>query len=162
MPLPSLAIAAVRASAPRVETPAGLYGVVGCDGILPLLKQLQTLPPSDTVFFYPADPMLPFLTGRRHPARLDMLLPQYSTPAQYHETCRQLMQDAQWVVSHVEITRPDFYSAVFPAMTDPSPPEKMAFEASLDAAFVHDGTYAGFQVMRKAAADVALCDDIIR
>ncbi|EQB05673.1 hypothetical protein L288_12405 [Sphingobium quisquiliarum P25] len=163
VPLPPLAIAAVRSTnAPRVETQAGLYGVVAGGGILPLLKHLQTLPPGDHIFFYPADPMLPFLTGRRHPARLDMLLPQYSTPAQYKETCRQLMQEAQWVVSHVEITRPDFYSAVFPAMTNPLPPEKMAFEASLDAAFVHVGTYDGFQLMRRAAADVALCDEIIR
>ncbi len=145
-----------------METPAVLYGVVTCDGILPLLNQLQTLPPGDAVFFYPADPMLPFLTGRRYPVRLDMLLPQYSTPAQYQETCRQLMQEAQWVVSHVEITQPDFYRAVFPAMTNPLPPEKMAFEASLDAAFVHVGTYDGFQLMRRAAADVALCDEIIR
>ncbi|BDD67189.1 hypothetical protein Sj15T_22100 [Sphingobium sp. TA15] len=161
MPLPSLTVAAVRSvSAPRVETRAGLYGVVTGDGILPLLKRLQTLPPGDTVFFYPADPLLPFLTGHHHAARLDMLLPQYSTPAQYQETCRQLMQGAQWVVSHVDITRPDFYRTVFPAMTDPSPHEKIAFEVALDKAFLRNGTYGGFQVMRRAAADVALCKDI--
>lgn len=161
MPLPSLIVAAVRSvSSPQVETRAGVYGVVTSGDILPLLKRLQTLPPSATVFFYPADPMLPFLTGHHHPARLDMLLPQYSTPAQYKETCRQLMQNAQWVVSHFEITRPNFYRTVFPAMTNPSPHEKIAFEVALDKAFVPNGTYGGFQIMRRTAANVTLCNAI--
>lgn len=163
LPLPSIAIAAVRSTgAPSVQTHAGTYRVMPSIGAMALLNKLSTLPKDDRVFFYPADPMLPFLTGRDHPASLDMLVPQYSTPDQYQETCVQLMRDAQWIVSHVEITTPEFYRAVFPAMTNPSPHEKIAFEAALKAGFVPDGRYAGFELSRRGMADPALCRGIKR
>lgn len=163
LPLPSIAIAAAQSvNAPSVQTHAGTYRVVPTIGVIAVLGRLSTLPPDDRVFFYPADPMLPFLTGRHHPAPLDMLVPQYSTPAQYQKACIQLMRDAQWIVSHVEITTPEFYRTVFPAMTNPSPHEKVAFEAALKAGFVPHGRYGNFEISRRGSAVTTLCDDIKR
>lgn len=161
LPLPSIAIAAMQStSAPRVQTQAGTIRVVPPIGTIAVLDRLDALPPDDKIFFYPADPVLPFLTRRHHPARLDTLVPQYSTPAQYQETCIQLMRDAQWIVSHFEITKPDFYRSAFPAMTNPSPHEKIAFEAALKAGFVLDGRYGNFEILRRGKANLALCDSI--
>ncbi|RYD96402.1 MAG: hypothetical protein EOP61_18075 [Sphingomonadales bacterium] len=161
MPAWPLALSAVRAASARpVGSAAGRIAIMPQDGTAELLGRLRALPADDSVFFYPYDPMLPFLSGRHHPARLDLLVPEYTTPAQYQATCREVMQGARWVVFDHAISHPGFYRAVFPAMRDPSPPEKVAFEAALNRGFADAGRHGGFQLLRRSHASAALCRPI--
>jgi hypothetical protein len=47
-----------------------------------MLARIATLPPGDSVFFYPYLPMVPFLTGREHVAKYDIFVPWYTLPYQ--------------------------------------------------------------------------------
>jgi hypothetical protein len=123
-----------------------------------MIQRLAALPPQDRVFVYPYDPLLPVLTGHPHPASLDILIPQYTTPAQYDRTCREVMAGANWVVFNPSINSPEFYRLIYPAMTDSSPPAKVAFEAALYKGFDLEGNYGVFQLLRRGQADVSLCD----
>jgi hypothetical protein len=79
--------------------------------------------------------MLPYLTGRRHIGPLDVMVPGYTTGAQYREVCARVVRDAQWVVLDRSWSHPDVLRVIFPSMRDPNPPEKRALEAALDRAF---------------------------
>ncbi|MEO9132840.1 MAG: hypothetical protein ABI240_16770 [Sphingomonas sp.] len=144
----------------HVESGAGMVSIVPRNGTTEILDRLNQIPPGDSVFFYPYDPLLAVLAGRRHPARLDLLVPQYSTASQYFETCRDVMKGAQWAVIDIAISKPSFYHGVFPAMGDPSPPEKMAFEAALYKGFADAGRFGDFHLLRRANATSGLCDEI--
>ena len=135
-----------------IETPAGPVKIMRNDGTAELLDRLETLPAGERVFFYPYDPVLPFLSGRRHPVNLDLFVPQYTTASQYHDSCLQVMQNAEWVVFDSEISQPGFYRVIFPAMSNPSPPEKTSFEAALKKSFAIEYQYGGFQVLRRRTA----------
>ncbi|WP_327754439.1 hypothetical protein VVT58_10240 [Sphingobium sp. SJ10-10] len=143
-----------------VESAVGPIVVIPDNGTTELIERLKTLPNGDSVFFYPYDPVLPVLTGRRHPARLDLLLPQYTTPDQYRETCLEVMRGSQWVVIDEEIIRPSFYHAIFPAMRNPSPPDKVAFEAALRSGFELKGHYGDFSLLQRSAMPSGLCSQI--
>lgn len=150
--------AAIKAArAPRIDTAAGRVALLPKDGTRALIERLRSLPPGDRVFFYPYDPMLPYLTGRRHPARIDVLVPQYSPPAHYLASCIEAMEHADWVVIDAAIGTPAFYRAVFPAMTDPTPPERRALETALAQGFAEDTRYGAFRLLRRAAAAPSLC-----
>lgn len=160
IPLTQLLMIANRVSrAPSTETHAGRVLDVTQDGVLGLIDRLNTLQPQDSVYFYPYDPLLPFLTGRRHPARYDILLPQYSTPSQYNETCLEVMAKAQWVVFDLGVSRPSYYRETFPAISDPSPQEKVAFEAALHEGFVVDARYGVYQLLRRSRATAQMCNN---
>jgi hypothetical protein len=105
------------------------------DAVGALVPHVERAPRSDAYFFYPYSPMLPYLTGRRHVAALDVMVPGYTTAAQYRAVCRQVVRDAQWVVLDRTWSHPDVLRALFPSMRDPDPPEKRALEAALDRAF---------------------------
>jgi hypothetical protein len=105
------------------------------DAVAALVPHVQRAPGDDPYFFYPYSPMLPYLTARRHVAPLDVMVPGYTTPAQYHEVCRRVVREARWVVLDRTWSHPDVLRAFFPSMRDPEPPEKRALEAALDAAF---------------------------
>jgi hypothetical protein len=151
-------IANQAAHASVVETHAGRIGILQKNGLRELIERLNTLPPQDSVYFYPYDPLLPVLTGRRHPASLDYLIPQYSTAAQYDLSCREALARAQWVVVNDSINTPAFYHMIYPAMTDSSPPEKVRLEAALGDGFVLDAAYGDFRLLRRGPAEVGLCD----
>lgn len=157
-PLLVTAMEAGRAS--RVETAAGRVAMPPGNGAPKLIERLGQIPAGDSVFVYPYDPMLPFLTGRTHPARLDILVPQYSPPSQYRETCIEVMRSAQWVIVNMAVLTPAFYAKVFPAMDNPSPPEKQSFEAALEQGFAEDARYGDFQLRRRADANDGLCQAI--
>jgi hypothetical protein len=147
------------ARASSVETGAGRMTDVADDGVAALIDRLKALPPRDSVFFYPYDPLLPFLTARRHPSRLDVLVPQYSTRSQYEQSCRDVMEKAQWVVFDRSVSTPEYYRETFPAIRDVSPPERVAFEAALRKGFVPDASYGAYRLLRRGAASVLDCDN---
>ncbi|MGH6613562.1 glycosyltransferase family 39 protein [Sphingomonas sp.] len=154
-PLVKAALQAGKAQ--QVQTRAGLISLVPKNGTADIMHRLESLPPGDSVFFYPYDPMLPYLTGRRHPAGIDILVPQYSTAAQYLETCRQVMREAKWVSFNLDVSRPAFYRAIFPAMSNPQPPETLAFEAALREGFAEAALDGHFQLLRRTRASTKLC-----
>jgi len=147
----------VASAAQRVATRAGTVQIIPRNGTAEIIARLNGLPPTDTVFYYPYDPLLPFLTKPHHPATLDVLVPQYSTPEQYRQSCLEVMTRAQWVVFDAAVTKPSFYRTVFPAMTTPSPPEKLRLEDAVHRGFVLTGRYGEFELWRKAHTDIALC-----
>ena len=152
-PFYALLSSAIRvANVDPIKTLAGPVKIMRDDGTAELLDRLQELPAGDRVFFYPYDPVLPFLSGRRHPVTLDLFVPQYTTASQYHDSCLQVMRNAEWVVFDSEISQPSFYRVIFPSMSNPSPPEKTSFEAALKKGFAIEHQYGGFQVLRRRTA----------
>jgi hypothetical protein len=63
-----------------------------------LVTGIASQMPSDARVFYPYLPMLPYLTARRHVGHLDVVLPGYTTAAQYRSACAEVIDQAQWVV----------------------------------------------------------------
>ena len=100
-----------------------------------LVDEIARVPPGDAFFFYPYDPMLPYLTGRHHVADLDVLLTGYTTPEQFRETCRRVVSEAQWVVVDYLWLNADFLRFVFPAMRDANAPERRRFGRTIATAF---------------------------
>ena len=148
-----------------VETPRGLVMRVDSNwtsDFAVLVNQINLVPPGDAFFFYPYSPMLPYLTGRRHAAPLDVMAPGYTDVAQYRATCLQVVREAQWLVVEVAWTDPVVIRTVWPALRDPDPPEKRSFEVALATAFskvVHMSKT--FQLRQRAdSASLALCDKV--
>jgi hypothetical protein len=100
-----------------------------------LLQAMEPIPRDDGFFFYPYDAMLPYLTERRHAARLDIFLPEYTTAGQYLESCAAVLARARWVVIEKAWFDPKFLKGVFPGITDPSPAAKQVLESAIDRAF---------------------------
>lgn len=125
-----------------------------------LVAEIDRVPRGEAFFFYPYSPMLPYLTGRRHVAALDVLTPGYTTPEQFRDACVRVVGEARWVVIERAWTDPAFLRAVWPGMRDPDPPEKRSFEGALALAFdrvAHASPYFELR-QRGGAASVALCD----
>lgn len=118
-----------------------------------LMARLDGVPPGDPVFFYPYLPMLPYLTGLPDATAVDVMVPGYTTPEQFSETCARVVRDARWVVVDRTWSDPRKLHALFPALSDPDPPEKRAFEAALAQAF-DQVVYrsATFEVRRRGPA----------
>jgi hypothetical protein len=100
-----------------------------------LVPHIERAPRDAAYFFYPYSPMLPYLTDRRHIAPLDVMVPGYTSAAQYREVCRRVVRDAQWIVLDRTWRHPQVLRTLFPSMRDPDPPEKRALEATLDRTF---------------------------
>jgi len=66
---------------------------------------------------------------------VDVMVPGYTTPEQFHETCLRVATKAQWVVIDRLMSDPKFLHENFPALRDPDPPEKRNLEAALRAGF---------------------------
>jgi hypothetical protein len=154
-------VAVARAALPAVVTARGVAR--GAPGVWTrdlawLIDGIQRhTAPTDTFFFYPYVPMLPFLTNRQHIAHLDVIVPGYTTPTQFRELCTEVVR-AQWVVIDRLWTDPANLRAVYPSMTDPNPPERRAFEAVLAEGFERVAHSPSFEVRRRTQrATPALC-----
>jgi hypothetical protein len=129
------------------------------EAVAALVPHIERAPRDAAYFFYPYSPMLPYLTGRRHIAPLDVMVPGYTTAAQYRDVCVRVVREAHWIVLDRSWSHPDVLRAIFPSMRDPDPPEKRALEAALDRAFdkvVH--AWRGMELRgRGQAPSEALC-----
>src|SRR5438309_766233 len=148
-----------------VETPRGRivrFANAWTNDFAALVTQIDRIPPRDAFFFYPYGPMLPYLTGRRHAAALDVMTPGYTDPAEFRATCVQVVTEAQWLVVETGWTHPVVIRGVWPALRDPDPPEKHSFEVALATAFnkvIHASDT--FQLRQRAGdASLALCDKV--
>jgi hypothetical protein len=63
-----------------------------------IIQRIKDLSPNDTIFFYPYDPLLAFLTDRANPSRLDVFVPNYTTVAQFENECRSVTRSAKWII----------------------------------------------------------------
>jgi hypothetical protein len=106
--------------------------------------------------------MLPYLTGRRHVASVDVITPSWTSVEQFREACTRVMREAQWVVIEHNWKDPTYLHMVFPAIRDTDPSEKRAFEAALERAFDKVVLRSKFFELRErtTGAAVTLCDTI--
>jgi hypothetical protein len=117
--------------------------------------------PADGFFFYPNMPLVPYLTARHHIARLDVMMPSYTTVDQFRDVCAEVIAKAQWVVIDRLWIQPANLLVIHPAMADPNPPEKQAFEAVLMKGFARIATSSHFEVRQRTPAAVpSLCGGI--
>jgi hypothetical protein len=128
-----------------------------------MMERVSALPNADGYFFYPTMAFAPFLTGREDVTKYDTYTPDYTTPSQYRDACRDATRRASWLVINRRQTDPAVIMKGFPAMRHPRPPETAAFEEALDKAFalvVSDGPIE----LRHRRAEIAstLCDGIPR
>ena len=100
-----------------------------------LVREIDKVPPSSALFFYPYDPLLPYLTARRHAAAVDIMIPGFTIAEHFRRTCQQVKTGALWVVIDRQLSDPTVLRRIYPAMRDPDPPEKREFEAVLRGAF---------------------------
>ncbi len=161
----AIATALTVSRSPVVATVRGLI-VPGRDlsagDFAALVFQVDRVPAGSAFFFYPYSPLLPYLTGRRHAAAVDVMVPGYTSAEQFRNACVRVATEAQWVVIDRRWSDPNFLRKIFPAMRDPDPPEKREFEAILRVAFnkiVHASTRFELR-QRSGSASPVLCDKI--
>jgi hypothetical protein len=142
-----------------IVTAAGKVRIVGANGEPELLKRIAAIGAGQRFLFYPYDPMLSFLTGHEHIARLDLFLPQRTTPAVYTQACMQTVRRADWVVIDRSWTNATFHE-VFPAMANPQPPEKTGFERAIESSFALVGTYGNYELRKREKDDESVCANI--
>ncbi|MBI5532590.1 MAG: hypothetical protein HY898_07740 [Deltaproteobacteria bacterium] len=128
-----------------------------------LLADISNVNPADSFFFYPYDPMLPYLTGRAHVTAQDLFTPGYTTPEQYRATCESVVGKAEWVVVDKRWSDPRVITSAFPNISDGNPPEKAAFEKAIDASFQTVASYPRYE-LRKRTTDATpeACSGITR
>lgn len=130
---------------PLKATPAGLATFTE-PGVAQLSRIVTSLPPGG-VYFYPYMPLAAFLSRRPHVGTVDILLPGYTSPAQYAQACREVSARAQWVVFDRLWTSAAKLRAVFPAMRQIAPPERVAFEQAIAVGFAPAWRNQRFVVM---------------
>ncbi len=132
-----------------LETPRGSVVLVRREaGGEAAIRRILALPAGDTVFVYPYSPVLPFLTARTHPARIDIFVPSYTSAAQWWEACLSVLARAQWVVRDVTWTD-EFLLRAFPALRDPNPAERRRFERILADSFEPVARDGAFELSRR-------------
>lgn len=130
-------------------------------GMHGLAVRIAATPSEDAYFFYPYDPMLPFLTARRHVSRYDIFGPGYTSRSQYQEACVSAMRGASWVVIDRGRTNPEWIRTVFPATPEPEPQETKRFEQALETGFELVAREGVFELRRRGPeADDTLCTGI--
>jgi hypothetical protein len=161
----AMATAVIVSRSPMVATARGLV-VPGrnlpAHDFAALMFQIESIRSGGAFFFYPYSPLLPYLTGRRHAAAVDVIVPGYTSAEQFRETCVRVASEAHWVVIDRQWSDPNFLRRIFPAMRVPDPPEKREFEAALRVAFdkiIHSSTR--FELRERSEDGSArLCDRI--
>jgi len=142
-----------------VATGAGKVRFVHAFGEPELLRRIATIGSGQRFLFYPDDPMLSFLTGREHVAPLDVFLPQYTTPAQYADVCVQTMTHTDWVVIDRNLAGSAMRD-LYPAITNPQPPEKILFERAIENSFAFAAKYGNYELRKRQKGDVSACANI--
>jgi hypothetical protein len=141
-----------------VQTPRGSVAFT-VDGARELVARVASTPPGATYFFYPVEELLPFLTARMQVGPLDRLVPDYNTPAQYQDACIAVMRSAQWIV--LASLDSAGWKAMYPAMRDPDPKERVQFERVLTSAFAFVERDGWFELRRRVPGlDESACSSI--
>jgi hypothetical protein len=145
-----------------IATPRGTIRVTSeaSEDIQALVRRVEALPQGEAIFVYPYSPLLPFLTGRSHAAKVNVLIPGYTTKDQYAEACRDVLRGARWVVTDDRWTSAGWVD-LFPAIAEPEPRERMLFEAILKEATVPAGGYGIHSLRLIVNADASKCDAIV-
>lgn len=144
---------------PAVETQAGRVRFWDRNGRAEAVGRVVALPAADRVFFYPYDPLLPVLTGRKQVSKYDLFVPSYTTAFQYEDACTSVMQGADWVLLDRRVMTTEHLLLDYPAMPDPSPRERVRFEQALEAGFTLDSQDGSYELRRRGpAAQVRLCE----
>lgn len=121
---------------PVSPTPrGGVAFPVGELDVRGIVARLNALPSTDAYFFYPYIPLLPFIMARPQVSKYDILLPGYTSPAQYEDACKAVMQQAQWVVIDRDWLDPRVLQGVFPAMQKIDPEDWKLLEQALESGF---------------------------
>jgi hypothetical protein len=142
---------------PVIETPRGGARILREDARL-IVARVAALPVNDTIFYYPYDPLLAFLTARGHPSKLDLFVPSYTTPNQFEEECRAVIRSAGWVVLDQAVM--NGWQGFFPAMRDPVPPERVLFESAIERSFSLVANEGAFDLRKANMRDESICSDI--
>jgi hypothetical protein len=141
---------------PVIETPRGGVRFVREDAKL-IIRRVADLPVDSTIFYYPHEPLLAFLTARGHPSKLDIFVPNYTTPNQFEEECRAVMRSADWVV--IDQLAIDSWQRFFPAIRDPMPPERTLFESAIERSFSLVANEGAFELRKASMRDESICSD---
>jgi hypothetical protein len=120
---------------PTSATAAGPISFMGDPDAPAVFAWIDKTPRADKVLFYPYMPLAPFIAQRRHVSRYDMFVPEYTPANQYADACASANARATWLVLDRAGMDPATIKAVFPAVRNPNPPEKMAFERSIESDF---------------------------
>jgi hypothetical protein len=152
-----LTLALLTVRSPELQTPRGSVKVLRADGTRLIIQRIEDLPPNDTIFFYPYDPLLAFLSDRANPSRLDVFIPNYTTAAQFENECRSVTRSAKWII--VDHGMIESWERIFPAMRGHSaPPERFQFERALERAFSFVARDGSFELRQATAAAGTGCE----
>jgi len=151
-----LTLALLTLRSPELQTPRGSVKVLRPDTRL-IIQRIMDLPPNDTIFFYPYEPLLAFLTDRVNPSRLNVFVPNYTTVADFENECRSVTRSAKWIV--VDRGMIESWERAFPAMRGRSaPPERLQFERALERAFSYVARDGRFELRQTTAATDTACE----
>jgi hypothetical protein len=143
---------------PVIETPRGGVRILPALRADLIIRRVADLPVDSTIFYYPHEPLLAFLTARGHPSKLDIFVPNYTTPNQFEEECRAVMRSADWVV--IDQLAIDNWQRFFPAMRDPMPPERTLFESAIERSFSLVANEGAFELRKASMRDESICSDV--
>jgi hypothetical protein len=148
-------------STPRGEVTYSRYIVSGTGEAI---TWLAAAPPHDGYFFYPYMEMLPFLVARQQVSRYDQFIPEYTTPAQYRETCLSVLRHASWIViDRTWAENPRQLVESFSGIHNASPPEVRKFEQALDDSYEPVERFGVIEIRhRRRQVNEASCADISR
>lgn len=142
---------------PAIETPRGRAKIFREDANS-IIRRVADLPFDSSVFYYPYDPILAFLTARGHPSKLDIFVPNYTTPNQFEQECRAVVRSADWVVIDQLISQN--WARFFPAIRDTMPRERILFETALKRSFTLVADEGEFDLRKATMKDEGICGDV--
>jgi hypothetical protein len=143
---------------PVIETPRGGVKNFFHEDVKLIIRHVANLPVDSKIFYYPHEPLLAFLMARGHPSKLNIFVPNYTTPNQFEEACRAVMRSADWVV--IDKLAIDSWQRYFPAMRDPMPPERALFESAIERSFSLVANEGAFELRKASMRDESICSDV--
>ena len=158
-----LAFARLVRASETTETPRGdviLGPNAGPTEVAPLLLAMAHIPREAPVFFYPYNPLLAFLANRPNAAHQDILTPGYTLPAQYREVCMERDGPRRVGRPRPHVDEPVLLKAIWPALPDASPPERLAFERAIEDDSIVVAVAGRFELRRLGGGGSAECDAI--
>jgi len=162
VPLVSFSLAVnTTLSLESVGTPRGRVKLWD-NGTRELVQQIASTPASDSYFFYPSLPMLPFLSARVHVSKYDFFVPDYTSPSQYRDACISAIRHASWLVIDRYSMDSTILRLSYPALRR-EPEETKRFERALQLGFELVGRYKAFELRRRLkAVDDGVCEDVTK